>query len=498
MSFNSIHFPITKSQFLNFTKCVNSFYILNQGLITKQNIQHSGNLEWSEFQDLCRSLFPKAVSIPKSLSKEDQLTETLAAIRERNAIFHGFLENETLSSSIECLVPEPDSSGWVLWDFRSVGSQKQDILRSLYFQKKLLESFQIPVSQIKVIRINSGYVHTSESIDKESYLVIDDVTERIETEKTRFDQEWILFENYKGNPNFPLFMEDFHTCKSPKTCYLDTVCFPDLNRREIFDLREGHDLAKKYYLEGLGSFLEIPEEELTPIQKIQKQSHETGKLYIDFPKMQTYFENVTPKIAFLDFESVNPLLPIFANSRPFQHIPFLFSLHIWDSETDELTHHTYIHEPDGTDPRLFILEHLSKKLQEDITICSFNDFFEKLVIEEATQVYPNFIEWWSTIRPKFIDLALPFKKFWVYHPKQRGKASLKDILPAITDVSHGSLTIKEGQDANYQFLRLLKKHVTDDDKNRVLGDLLRYCEMDTFGLFLIYKKLKNEISISQC
>ncbi|TGL08714.1 DUF2779 domain-containing protein, partial [Leptospira levettii] len=95
----------------------------------------------------------------------------------------------------------------------------------------------------------------------------------------------------------------------------------------------------------------------------------------------------------------------------------------------------------------------------------------------------------------FIDLALPFKKLWIYHPGQNGKASLKEILPCFSDESHFGLTIREGQDANYQYLRLIKKQVTAEEKKRVLEDLIAYCKLDSYGLFLIYRILQERLSV---
>ncbi len=427
------------------------------------------------------------------------MEQTKIAVERRKTIFHGNFKNEHFITNIECLEPVRDGEGWILWDFRPIGSMKLEILKSLFFQKKILESLGMEVHSSKVIRIQTSYEYlTGEEIETDKYLFVEDVTERLVRENERFEEEWSRFQSFLTNMEFPVFSESHTSCNSPKTCYLKDTCFSRLENGDVFELREGYEIAKKHYLEGKIDLGSLPEEDLSPIQRIQRNAHLHGTAHYDLPQLTRYFERTTEKVAFLDFESVNPLLPMFTPSRPFQHIPFLFSLHIWDSRKDELEYHTYIHPPEKGDPRAFILEELAKRLPVDITIFSFNDFFEKLIIEEATQVYPNFKDWWENIRPNFIDLALPFKKFWVYHPEQKGKASLKEILPTMSDVSHGNLSIKEGQDANYQYLRLLKKQVTEEEKFRVLEDLVNYCKMDTYGLFLIYRKLKNHLSISQC
>ncbi len=462
-------------------------------MFQKSNVAHSGNLEWHDFEGLCSTYFDNQITISRSLSKEDQTKETKLAIEKRQCIFGGYFQSSNFSSYIECLVPSPESNSWELYDFRPVSSNKLDIIRSLYFQKKLLESLDISIIDTKLIRINASYIFDKSPIDRDEYLIVESVTDRLTKESLRFENEWDLFLNYLENPIFPIHEDTHHTCRSPKSCYSKDVCFKEISDYEIFDLREGQELTKKFYLNGIKTFSEMPEDELSQIQLIQKRAHVNSEDYFDTVQLKTFFEGVSDKVAFLDFESINPILPMFPNSKPFQHIPFLYSLHIWDSTSDTLIHHSYIHKPEDGDPRYNVINQLMKDIPKETTIFSFNDFFEKQIIDDLVNLYAEHSELWTYMKPLFKDLALPFKKFWIYSPKQKGKASLKEILPAFSDISHIGLSIKEGQDANYQYLRLLKKQVTLEEKIRVLEDLETYCKMDTFGLFLLYKMLYEKL-----
>ena len=77
------------------------------------------------------------------------------------------------------------------------------------------------------------------------------------------------------------------------------------------------------------------------------------------------------------------------------------------------------------------------------------------------------------------DLYEPFGKFYCYSSEQRGSASLKNVLPALTGISYDDMEISNGELAGKRYLNItfLKGEATPDkaltDKTR--KDLLDYC-----------------------
>ena len=93
------------------------------------------------------------------------------------------------------------------------------------------------------------------------------------------------------------------------------------------------------------------------------------------------------------------------------------------------------------------------------------------------------------ILPRIIDLAEPFKNFDYYHPSQKGKYSIKDVLPAITGKSYKDLEINNGEDAN---LLYFYSHIKSKlDKKDIRSNLLKYCSLDTEGMVWIIRELKK-------
>lgn len=493
--------PITKSLYLQYLKCQNAFHLIREGIVSKPNsTSFGGYLEWGEFLTLCKDQFPNNPTVEKSTNREESFLQSEVYLNGNVSHFGSQLRFQNFVGSVEFMEYEKEREGWILWDFRPIGSIKQDILRSFFFYKTLAEGMGYRVLGCKVIRIQTKFVYKGGPILPEEYLLVDDVTPRMESERGKREEEWNQFlENLEATKNNPIsysFLNHSPSCRSLKTCLSPAHCAMGREQtKEIFEYRDSSELAKQWFASGYNSYDSVPDSELSPIQKIQKEAHKSGTVHFDKQSLSSYLSNVTKSVAFLDFESINPYIPIYPETKPFQHIPYLYSLHIWDIETDSLTHKTYLHEDVGSDPRQSILFHLQKDLPEGITIFSFNDFFEKLIIQESATAFPEYLEFWDSVKSMFIDLALPFKKLWVYHPGQNGKASLKEILPCFSDESHFGLTIREGQDANYQYLRLIKKQVTAEEKKRVLEDLIAYCKLDSYGLFLIYRMLIEKLSV---
>ena len=84
---------------------------------------------------------------------------------------------------------------------------------------------------------------------------------------------------------------------------------------------------------------------------------------------------------------------------------------------------------------------------------------------------------------------MPFRGFHYYHPSQKGTASLKSVLPAVTGQGYEDMMIASGDNASLAFLTITFEDVPEDEAARVREALLTYCKMDTEGMVRIIKRL---------
>jgi hypothetical protein len=208
------------------------------------------------------------------------------------------------------------------------------------------------------------------------------------------------------------------------------------------------------------------------------------------PALAAFLGQLEYPISFLDFETFAPAIPLFDDSRPFQQIPFQFSLHILRSESAPPEHRQFLAE--GTaDPRPEFMRQLRDALPETGSVVTYNASFETGRLKESCELLPEFKPWFRKVMPRIVDLLLPFRGFRYYHPKQHGSASMKAVLPALTGKGYENLTIQEGGMASREFLRVTYGQVTDAERRSVRQHLEEYCGLDTMGMVEIVNSVRS-------
>ena len=103
--------------------------------------------------------------------------------------------------------------------------------------------------------------------------------------------------------------------------------------------------------------------------------------------------------------------------------------------------------------------------------------------------FPEYGDWIEQVCSRLVDLLAPFRNFDYYHPAQKGSASLKAVLPAITGRGYEDLDINDGQLASISFLSATFGDMPEDERVKVMSDLEQYCGRDTEGMIWIVEKL---------
>ncbi len=481
---------ITRSQLISFSKCAN---LLRDNRSHRKPAESLYGFENAKIREMAKSYFPPGLTIPKNLNVWTSLEETRSAMSKFEVIHKPVFLYEDLIASPDVLVANGNGS-FTAWEIVPSINLKKDLQLGMGLILYTIQKLCLPIEHYKVLRIDPDYLH-KEDLNLREFFEEVNFTRKAQSALEEVETLISELRAWKAGKthSFPQrFCPNFKSCPKPEEC------FSDLGTGNIFTLRESPKTAMELYRKGILNLKDIPEDlELTHAQKIQIQTDKTGLVHIETERIVEFLRLIRYPTYYLDFETINPQIPIYPYSRPFQHIPFLFSLHILDSPDSELRHLTYIQE-DKSDPRPQILQILSESIGGEGTILCFNDFFEKRCISESVEVYSEFQAWFEGIRNNFLDLAIPFKKFNYYHPRQNGSAALKEILPVLTQFSHSELSIPNGHLANLTYLRFLQN---PDAHNRLeentLNDLKEYCRMDTYALYLIQKELQKKVGSSQ-
>ena len=193
---------------------------------------------------------------------------------------------------------------------------------------------------------------------------------------------------------------------------------------------------------------------------------------------------------FLDFETINPAVPIYDGSKPYQQLVFQYSLHIQETPTSELKHREYLADP-KKDPRIGFIEQLINDCGTIGDVLVYNVSFERGKLNDLAEVFPIYSKAIKDIVIRLKDLMMPFQKKWYYTPEMKGSYSIKFVLPALVpELSYNELEIKEGGTASNTFLSMVNGSFKGDTA-KVRSQLLEYCKLDTYAMVKILERLKK-------
>jgi hypothetical protein len=191
---------------------------------------------------------------------------------------------------------------------------------------------------------------------------------------------------------------------------------------------------------------------------------------------------------FLDFETFNPALPAYLGTRPYQSIPFQWSLHVIDSPGNEPSNVSFLHNGND-DPRESFTKSLIEAIGTHGTIIVYSSY-EKMVIERLASEFPKYQDALLALPGRFLDL-LAVVRAHCYHPDFHGSYSIKAVLPALApDMTYNDLEIREGSMAALSFARMIAPDTQPSEREQIRNALLEYCQRDTYAMVRILHALQ--------
>ena len=188
---------------------------------------------------------------------------------------------------------------------------------------------------------------------------------------------------------------------------------------------------------------------------------------------------------FLDFETIQFAVPIWKGTRPYQQIPFQFSMHSL-SRTGKLEHKAFL-DLSGTDPSNAFAKALVAACGGRGPIFVYNAGFETARIRELVGRFPILSKQLLSLNERVVDL-LQVARDHYYHPSQQGSWSIKAVLPALfPELDYNYLGgVQDGGMAMDIFFEALAPETTATRKAEIKGQLLAYCALDTYAMVRLW------------
>ncbi|MBU6399085.1 MAG: DUF2779 domain-containing protein [Verrucomicrobia bacterium] len=440
-----------------------------------------------EVGQLAKRLFPGGIEVAEVTKDFDHvLQQTRQALRSRRPLFEpGFAFNGGFARA-DILNPVGDDQ-WDLVEVKSSTSVKDVNLLDVAFQAYVLASAGLRLRRCVLMCINPDYVRRGD-IDPSRFFQPQDVTAEASGLSRQIEDQLNDLAKVIGQPACPEMRIGPH-CDSPYTCPLHDHCWSFLPAQNVTTLYRGGKKSWRLFADGITGLADIPAHyRLTANQTIQRRAAISGQPHLDRPALAAFLKRLEYPISYLDFETFATAIPPFDGVRPFQQIPFQFSLHVVRSAGAEPEHFGFLAEG-RVDPRPEFMRQLKTVISSAGSIVVYNASFETNRIAECCDFLPEYRSWYRQLEPRIVDLLLPFRGFRYYHPAQRGSASMKAVLPALTGRGYEELEIQEGGTASLEFLRVTFGEVSDQERQRVRRALEQYCGQDTLGMIWIVDDL---------
>lgn len=449
--------------------------------------------------EYAKKLFPGGIDLGRSGDISEQLIRTSEILSERRPIFEASVSTGNIYSRVDILKPAPGDS-WDIIEVKSATQLKEEYLQDVAFQKYTFLQAGIKVSNCYLAFINNQYIRQGE-IDPEELFDIRDINAEIGEVITAIPEiieEMVEMLQKPRHPSIKIGRQ----CNNPYVCPLKGKCWEFMPENHVFNLYGNKDKAIDLYNQGILSIEEIPEGyNLNLKQQIQKDCAVTKKPRVDKGQISAFLKKLKTPLFFFDFETYSTALPIHEGTKPFQRIPFQYSIHILDDLYGEPAHYDFL-ASGNQDPRKELLENLKDHLGDSGSIIVYYEFFEKGVLNELAGNFPEYAEWVKSVIPRIVDLYRPFGDFYYYNSVQKGSASVKKVLPAITDYSYKGMDIADGLSASVYFLyacghyKIGESCPTPEEVEKIRKDLITYCGMDTGGMIHILRGLDEAIKPS--
>jgi len=482
---------ISKTKYLNGLQCKKlRWYIYNEPEAipepdeATQAIFAQGHL----VGDYAKKLFPKGVEVDHTGSFEEGLRSTRELILKRVPIFEAALTYKRCYARADILEPVGRDE-WNLIEVKSSTDLKDVNYDDIGFQYYVYTEAGLKIDKCYLMCIDNTYIRKGD-IEPGKLLKKIDVTDEVKTSCSK------TVENNVADMVRAIAAKTFIEigigphCSDPYECPLIEKCWSFLPERNVFFLYYNKKLPMNLIQDGILELAKIPKKyELNEKNQIQVDCKKIGKPYIDKQKIKEFLDSIQYPAYYMDFETCSSVIPMFDKSRPYQQIPFQFSIHIVKEKGALPEHFSFL--ADGTnDPRPEFMAKLKEVMGTECSVIAYNAGFEMGILRKCAEVLPKYKKWVESIEERIIDLLKPFRDFAYYHPKQDGSCSIKNVLPVLTGKSYDDMEIGDGGTASAEYYRVT---FTEDnkDKEKIRKLLEEYCGLDTMGMVDIINKLSQ-------
>ncbi|MFN3454601.1 MAG: DUF2779 domain-containing protein [Pseudobdellovibrio sp.] len=500
-----VHIPklLSKSRLMRGYQCLKSIYLTIHNKMLEppvtpdlQAIFDQGNAVGAE----ARKKYPHGVMVDNpawdffgALKKTRDLLKN-----ETEVIFEAAFEYKGCFARADIIVYSKESKRWSIYEVKSTTKVKDEHYDDVGLQAWIMANSGLPIEKICIMHINNECRYPY----LENLFTTVDVTEELRNRHNEIPAKLnSIFKTLKSEtvPDIDIGKH----CSSPNDCPFMQHCWAEkqIPSYSVFNLPLIKNKKWDLYSEGIIN-LDDPRlrstVELSPAQERAVDVFISKKRHVDVAGIKNALSSWKFPMVFLDFETINPAIPRYESTTPYQQVPFQFSAHIWHSPESELNHKEYLHI-DSSDPRPELIKKLIDACAGDGSIVAYYSTFEKQRIEELAEYSSTYRDQLNDLLSRFVD-PLPIFRDFVYDNGFEGSFSLKTVAPSILGESYSyiGMLVDNGTAAQRAFEEIINPSTPADRRQDLITASLEYCKKDTLVMVELVKwlyEVKNEEQI---
>ena len=460
-----------------------------------------------EVGKLARNLFGTYVDVTTYVNQQldipSMLEKTKKEIEKRTSVIcEAAFSYEGYYCAVDILKKTDD--GWEIYEVKSSTATKATVAvepvysADIAYQKYVLEHCGIPVVGTYLVNINSDYVLEGE-LNIEELFCIRDVSVPVDEELKNVENNLKAAQQILNSTEEPKYDLGIG-CQSPYPCPYWNYCTKHVPKESVFDLyRLPFKKKMEYYHQGLITYEDLKASGVIKNPKQQRQmlfAMEDKETYVESENIRDFLNQLFYPLYFLDFETMQPVIPLFEGTKPYQQIPFQYSLHYIEKDGGSLKHKEFLAES-GTNPLRDIAEALCKDIPMNVCVTAYNKAFECTRLKELASMFPDLEEHLLNIEAHIVDLLVPFQSGYYYNRAMGGSFSIKSVLPAIfpndPELDYHSLEgVHNGSEAMTIFAKI--KDMPKAKQKKARKNLLKYCELDTYAMVKVWEELERVVT----
>lgn len=426
------------------------------------------------------SLFPGGRMIEaEKLSDAIALTTDLLNRKPKPTLFEATFSHRRVLVRVDIL--QPVRGGYDIVEVKSSTEIQGYHLEDAAIQTWVCQQAGLPIKRTQLAHINKTFVYPGKQ-QYDGLFAFADITKDTDAllkQVPHWTKAAFATLNEKSEP----IIEPGEHCKEPFKCPYVKHCAHEYKAAKYppEDLGNQGNTVNRLREQGYTDLRKVPKALLGNNKKHLRiwRACRSGKAELD-PAAGEHLRSLAYPRYFLDFETIQFIVPTWKGTRPYQQIPFQWSCH--KAGKNGTVSHTEFLDISGKDPSKPFLETLIPSLGKRGPIFVYSHF-ERDRLKALAIRFPKYAIDIEAILERMVDL-LPLSRAHYYHPAMHGSWSIKAVLPTIApELDYSALEgVQDGGEAQQAYLEAIHRQTTGERKTELQQAMLAYCKLDTEAL----------------